>query len=809
MKEVKPFIEQLDPIKDNMLSVRALNCCRAIGVSNMSELQDYAKNNGLYNIRNCGRKTLLELQYALDRFYNSESICDDMIKNDSSNHISNYELYEDIFNDCILNSTDDAKESFLKTFPNINVFFSKIFENTSSAFIADDNITLETIFSCWNLAIKILEETNGFMSKSNFLDAQDKLILDKINKCYIGLLEKIDEAKNSLLLSRIHESLLIVLSNEFIQIKKKLSTRGKNVLDRECITYRNIYPFCSKTLAGFKTVCLCGKKTADEIISAYSSFYDFMYRLACSDTKEQGCLVTSSIFPFIKGKDVMYISQFKDKYGFYPFFKILSIYYSQTKYRNDNIWDKYNGITQPSVQLTDLAKEYNLTRERIRQLISRYQLEDKTVKKNLPFRSENYPFMTEDFINPKNVFQEVFEKEFSILDYFTSYSFVGILSLYNGFKSIECGNEILLIKKNIYDSFDFNLALADIAKTISSKIREEMKLPISIFITNYILNKDLEYNRIKIIIIYMLKQILNIELDENYNIILRQNSVDIEDEFFKILEANGSPMSFDDLCLSLQKHYPKLSYASGTLRTFLFNSSRISPIGKSSMYTLNKWNVNKLTIRGIIREVLEKSENPLSLDDIVDFLRMNGRHTSKNSVNSTILSDEKCDYVKFKGGLIGLASKTYDSVFKPIDKSTQYRKTFEERIIEFLDFVDANHHVPFSSSDEYEASLYRWYRNVNTGVLDVTPEQKSRFDSEMLKRQEYVMTSSEYSFVEKCKDFKYYVSTEFDLPNIKSNSSLYGWFAKNRQSAKELTGKKKSAWIDLVRFLADYGFHLE
>ena len=121
-------------------------------------------------------------------------------------------------------------------------------------------------------------------------------------------------------------------------------------------------------------------------------------------------------------------------------------------------------------------------------MISRYQLEDKTVKKNLPFRSENYPFMTEDFINPKNVFQEVFEKEFSILDYFTSYSFVGILSLYNGFKSIECGNEILLIKKNIYDSFDFNLALADIAKTISSKIREEMKLPISIFITNYILN---------------------------------------------------------------------------------------------------------------------------------------------------------------------------------------------------------------------------------------------------------------------------------------------------------------------------------
>ena len=172
------------------------------------------------------------------------------------------------------------------------------------------------------------------------------------------------------------------------------------------------------------------------------------------------------------------------------------------------------------------------------------------------------------------------------------------------------------------------------------------------------------------------------------------------------------------------------------------------------------------------------------------------------------MSDEKCDYVKFKGGFIGLSSKSYDSYFV-IENVSIVRKSFEERIIDYLDFIDSNRHVPFSSSDENEASLYRWYRNVVTGVLDITPEQKNRLEFEMSKRQQYIMTASEFAFIEKCEDFKYYVSTEFELPDVKSNSSLYSWFSKARQNIAELDGKKKMAWDNLVSFLLDYGFYLD
>lgn len=118
-----------------------------------------------------------------------------------------------------------------------------------------------------------------------------------------------------------------------------------------------------------------------------------MCNLASTNTHEQNCLVTSSIFPFIKEKEAITISNFKATHGYYPIFKILSIYYNQTKERNDKIWDKANGITQPLIQLTDLAKEYKLTRERIRQLISKYKLKIRSLNIHQYFCLENYPFI--------------------------------------------------------------------------------------------------------------------------------------------------------------------------------------------------------------------------------------------------------------------------------------------------------------------------------------------------------------------------------------------------------------------------------
>lgn len=122
----------IDPIKEGMLSVRALNCCKSIGVENLFQLLEYAKSNDLYHIRNCGPKTILELQDAINR-YSSDTLIDSDNQDDAlSNCLSS--PVERIFDDCVLNCKEDVQEHFLNVFPNAKTLYTQCLLDYSSIF---------------------------------------------------------------------------------------------------------------------------------------------------------------------------------------------------------------------------------------------------------------------------------------------------------------------------------------------------------------------------------------------------------------------------------------------------------------------------------------------------------------------------------------------------------------------------------------------------------------------------------------------------------------------------------------------------
>lgn len=55
--------------------------------------------------------------------------------------------------------------------------------------------------------------------------------------------------------------------------------------------------------------------------------------------------------------------------------------------------------------------------------------------------------------------------------------------------------------------------------------------------------------------------------------------------------------------------------------------------------------------------------------------------------------------------------------------------SFEDALQQFRTFVDANHHYPFSGSNEYECSLRRWYQEVGHGTIDITDTQRLAFEA--------------------------------------------------------------------------------
>lgn len=127
----------IDPIKERMLSVRALNCCKSIGVENLFQLLEYAKSNDLYHIRNCGPKTILELQDAINRYGSNVQINSDNQDETLSNYLPS--SVESIFDDCVLNCEEDVQEHFLNVFPNAETLYTQCFLDYSSIFFALPN----------------------------------------------------------------------------------------------------------------------------------------------------------------------------------------------------------------------------------------------------------------------------------------------------------------------------------------------------------------------------------------------------------------------------------------------------------------------------------------------------------------------------------------------------------------------------------------------------------------------------------------------------------------------------------------------
>ena len=124
MDTTKSSQKFIDPIKEGMLSVRALNCCKSIGVENLFQLLEYAKSNDLYHIRNCGPKTILELQDAINRYGSNVLVSLDSLPLSA----------ECIFDDCVLNCEEVVQDYFLNMFPNAKTLYTQCFLDYSSVF---------------------------------------------------------------------------------------------------------------------------------------------------------------------------------------------------------------------------------------------------------------------------------------------------------------------------------------------------------------------------------------------------------------------------------------------------------------------------------------------------------------------------------------------------------------------------------------------------------------------------------------------------------------------------------------------------
>lgn len=290
----------------------------------------------------------------------------------------------------------------------------------------------------------------------------------------------------------------------------------------------------------------------------------------------------------------------------------------------------------------------------------------------------------------------------------------------------------LIIKKSLTSYFDFKRFKDDFAVLYMSSLNEyTLNLKQWIESLDYFRYNANSIDKIFSVASHIVESDFDLQIDEQGNIHMPITAkVDTVNAVFEILNDNGKPMTLGELFIEFKKRFPSHKYTDANqLRSSLQRSDEIDAIGKRSTYALKKWtDISKGTIRSHIIEILNKSDTPLHIEKITEYVMMFYPDTNEKNVMSTIVQSDK--FTRFKGSLVGLATKDYPVWYSPVKGDTLRNKTFEERLVELEAFIKEKGRLPSynAKGDETEASLGRWYRRTIRNKSHPTPEQMEQLN---------------------------------------------------------------------------------
>ena len=268
-------------------------------------------------------------------------------------------------------------------------------------------------------------------------------------------------------------------------------------------------------------------------------------------------------------------------------------------------------------------------------------------------------------------------------------------------------------------------------------------------------------------------------------------------------------MSLDELLESFNQLHPANTIDSiSKFKPYILRNKNIKPKGKTGIYVLKNWkNHFTGTLTSYLEHILRSVEEPILLDDLVDFALEEFPNTNKKSVYSLIAMDKDDRFVIYEGDYIGLADNPILN-FGLKKRKIIKRHTFDARFNDFKNFVITMKRLPIQTGSDEEQSLARWMINVQKSNIDSTEEQLSSLQEFLDCNKSLPQNGTEYNFKQMCDQIKVIVNQTFNLPNVVDHPSEYQWLRKNLEKYTSYEDNRKSYFEDLLSYLKDFGFYL-
>jgi hypothetical protein len=472
-----------------------------------------------------------------------------------------------------------------------------------------------------------------------------------------------------------------------------LSERTKNVcLEGSLDTlYKILYYFLER--GTFRDIRNCGLKTDLELIQL-SQKYLALSGLTLDDLRMNEPLLgfeDFKLFCYVNFKVPSEVTEsFKDSFisKSFPYFKYMqTIVQYILNEREQYIFRNNFGFLDDSQKRTlqSIGDHYSITRERVRQIAQkvpekvsmavnkiaqRFFNIDKQFNYELDLKKE-FIIINDELVRKINT-----KEKLNFTGKFYSLIFAGTLQRYFiSFQDLENNyKNYYLISRKYKEVFNFRAFFADVESRMENRIENDFEVDAMEYLSKFLFPGQVMNDRLKQICRRMLTEEFELGFDK-VNITFHRNTlVKLSEHILSILEDAGRPMKLTEICKELKTRTSRIPPNIESLRSSILSIEEVVAIGKTSTYALLKWqSVKTGTIKLLVKEYLESSEDPKHILDITSYVN-HFRATSDKNILSNLKLDKTNTFVFFKKSYIGLKYKQYKTIPSGNDKSGRGRK---------------------------------------------------------------------------------------------------------------------------------------
>lgn len=801
------------------ISQRTINCCTSTKLFVINDLIEYKINNkGFNNIRNCGKKSIQEIE-DLIASYEAANVDHDNasfelkykrglgIAENLSQKFINY-LKETLSIQVAL-LPNSVKQYMKSTYPSVESYYAKMYAyrslilNSVPELSASDNMIMRSTYL--TITQKVISWLKEYL-----------LIRSKKAECFIEINNNIEEKITKLDCPDRYQALSEIQKNYvnekyLLFCEKNLSVRAKKIQEQFFPSVDHIITHFYDSKDEFLLLFTNFKHSAsgEELFKAIRKFKDEYDVFITHSNEYIASIINAKTFPFLLSFQKKFINEYYNNSEHLPMFFILSQYLKSSEQRNDQIYSLYYGISDGKAwTCEEIAPKFDVTYERVRQIVSTNRCPPVSKGSLISHKDwAAYDIFQDKFISENSLkYQIIFEEERLRFDFF---GFAGLIRLFKRHNLVDILGTPFVIDRTISDEININKLIKDINILLKKKRTQDSLVHITEYVSNW--NKLSKEKRADIIFVasQVVREALGIEMNNKGDIKITQNTINKEREIIDILSGEHRPMHVNEIASALVMKHPNEKWTIDTVRHIIQKSDEIAPIGKSSTYGLKNWDhIFFGSIRDLLLDILSESDDPLHIDEILDRVSVSYPNTNKKSVSSTMMSDKFDRFEVFENGYYGLSDKQYSDIYIKIPEEQRF--TFERRIEMFREFVDTYHRFPISNSGALESSLKRWHYNVINNIVQITPDQRQIFDTmiDEYSALKYPQSALEVTFLENCESVKEIIQKKHRLPQKDDDHELFSWLRHYLSRYQIYDDQRKIYFEDLLRYIYSYGFSI-